>query len=351
MPTFAPDSLRQFTQKVFEACGAPTSEAATVADHLVKANLAGVDSHGVMRIPQYVREIKEGGIIPGAPINVSRETMTTAIVDGGWNFGLVVAQRAMEVAMEKARQHHTAFVITRRCGHAGRLGHYIEIAADRGFFAFGVCNSPRHGHFVLPFGGRAPRLATNPLSFGFPTDFGHPIVADFSTSAAPEGKIRLHRDQNKKLPPDWILDHDGRPSTNPNDFYGPPMGAILPFGGPAGYRSYALALLVEILGGTLAGQHITVDEPGNGVTFMVLDISAFIPQTEFLDRIRELRSYVKSSPPAEDQGEVMLPGELESRTRQARERLGIMVNDEVWEQTLDAARSVGVEWPIQSTEG
>jgi uncharacterized oxidoreductase len=93
-----------------------------------------------------------------------------------------------------------------------------------------------------------------------------------------------------------------------------------------------------------------VDEPGNGVAFMVLDISAFIPQTEFLGRIRELRSYMKSSPPAEDQGEVMLPGEPESRTRQARERLGIMINDEVWEQTLRAAQTVGVEWSADFTD-
>ena len=344
MAKLPPDRLRRFTQQVFEACGATSSDAAIVASHLVKANLVGVDSHGVMRIPQYVRDIREGGIIPGAPLEVLQETETTAIVDGGWNFGLVVAQRALELAIEKAREHHLGFVVTRRCGHAGRLGHYTEHAAEKGFFAFGVCNSPRHGHFVLPWGGREPRLATNPLSYAVPTDFGAPILADFSTSTAPEGKVGLYRDRNEPLPDGWIVDHKGRPSTDAKDFYGPPMGALLPFGGLAGYRGYALALLVEILGVTLAGQRITVDQPGNGVAFLVLDVLAFLPREEFYERIHELRDYIESSPPAEGFEKVMLPGEPESLRQQERQRQGIPVDEAVWTGVLRAGESVGVAW-------
>jgi uncharacterized oxidoreductase len=345
MPALRPDLLRQFTQNVFEACGTPAPDAAIVADHLVNSNLCGVDSHGVIRIPQYVQEIREGSIVPGAPLQILQETETTAIVDGAWNFGPVVAHRAMEIALEKALRHRTAFVVTRRCGHAGRLGTYAELAAERGCFSFAVCNSPIHGHFVLPWGGREPRLATNPLAYGFPSNFGHPVVADFSTAATPEGKLRVYRDQNKPLPPDWIVDHEGRPSTNPQEFYGPPRGAILPFGGQAGYRSYALALLAEILGGTLAGQHITVDQPGNGVAFMVLDISAFMPREQFLQALREVRDYMKSSRPAEGFDEVMLPGEPEFLKKKQREESGIALADATWAEILKAATSLGVEWP------
>ncbi len=124
MPILPPDLLIQFSQKVLEACGTPRSDAAIVAGHLVKSNLLGVDSHGVIRIPEYVRDIHEGGIVPGAPLEIAEQTDTTAIVDGAWNFGPVVAHRAMEIAIEKAGRHRTAFVVTRRCGHAGRMGAY-----------------------------------------------------------------------------------------------------------------------------------------------------------------------------------------------------------------------------------
>jgi hydroxycarboxylate dehydrogenase B len=342
MATFNADRLMQISKAVFEACGAPASDAAIVAEHLVNSNLCGVDSHGVIRVPQYVQEIREGSIVVGAPLEIRQETETTAIVDGGWNFGMVVAHRAMEIAIEKARRYRTACVVTQRCGHAGRLGSYCEFAAEKGFFSFGVCNSPIHGHFVLPFGGREPRLATNPIAFGFPSSFGHPLIADFSTAATPEGKLRVYRDQGKPLPPDWILDHQGRPSTNANDFYGPPRGAILPFGGSAGYRSYALSLLVEILGGTLAGLRITKDQPGNGVSFIVVDVSAFMPREQFDDAMNELRDYMKSSAPAEGVREVMIPGEPEWRTRQERQKSGIELPDATWKEILRAAESLGV---------
>lgn len=344
MPTLQPEALQQFTREVFEACGVPPGEAEIVADHLVTANLMGVDSHGIIRISQYVQDIRDGAIIPGAPIVLLKETPTTAIVDGGWNFGLVAARRAMEVAIAKARQNHTACVLTERCGHAGRVGTFTQYAAERGFLALAVCNSPRHGHFVLPWGGSEGRLATNPISYAVPTDFGYPILADFSTSAAPEGKIRLYRDQGKKLPEGWIVDAQGRPTTSPADFYGPPMGAILPFGGETGYRGYALSLLVEILGATLVGHDITVDRPGNDVAFILIDVSAFQPIEHFRQLITRLRDYVKSSPPTKGFEEVLLPGEPEFRTAEIRRQNGIEISDAIWNQVLRCSRSVGVEW-------
>jgi uncharacterized oxidoreductase len=345
MPTLQVDALKQFTQEVLEACSSPAEEAAIVADHLVTSNLLGVDSHGVMRIPQYVREIREGAIRPAAPVTAVKETETTAVVDCGWNFGQVGATRAMEIAIQKTRQHHSSCVITQRCGHVGRLGAYVHSAARQGFVALGVCSSPRHGHFVLPWGGREGRLATNPVAFGIPTNSGPPIVADFSTSAAPEGKIRLYRDQGKRLPEGWIVDGRGMPSTNAADFYGPPMGAILPFGGETGYRGFALSLLVEVLGATMGGQDITVDQPGNGVGFIVIDVSAFLPLERFYELMEGLRNYIKSSKPVEGFEAVLLPGEPEFRTAQARQETGIPLDDATWQAILRCAESVAVKWP------
>jgi len=348
MPILQAERLHGSIREVFQACGVPPDEAAIVADHLVAANLRGVDSHGIIRVVQYVEEIRDGQINPGAPVTLLKETDTTAVVDGGWNFGLVTALRGMEVAIAKARVHRVACVVVRHGGHAGRLGHYTQLAAEKGFFAFAVCNSPRHGHFVLPWGGREGRLATNPISFGIPTDFEHPIVADFSTSAAPEGTIRLYRDKGQKLPEGWIIDGHGKPSTDPREFYGPPQGSILPFGRELGYRAYALSLLVEVLGGTLGGLDITLDQPGNGLAFIVVDLSAFLPMAELLPLIAKIRDYIKSSPPAEGFEEVLLPGEPEFRRADSRARNGIMIDDKIWEKTVECAQSLGVKWPAEA---
>jgi len=341
---FPATSLLEFTREIFQACGAPPAEAATVADHLVTANLMGYDTHGLIRIPQYAEDIRNGVIKPGAPVIIEKESETTALLDCGWNFGQVGALRAIETAIEKARRWNTATVIAHRCNHAGRLGAYTLHAAERGFLALGVCNSPRHGHFVVPWGGREGRLATNPISFAAPCNCWPPILADFSTAEASEGAIRLHRNTGKALPDGWILDPTGRPSNNPADFYGPPRGAIRPFGGPRGYRGFALSLLVEILGGLLGGSRITAHQPGNGVSFIVLNIEAFLPRGEFDSMIHELREYIKSSPPSPGFDEVNLPGEPDFRRKEQRLRDGIPIDETTWSQILDVAAAAGVAW-------
>jgi len=346
MPVHSEQQLRRFAQRIFVATGSPPADATIVADHLVDANLLGVDSHGLIRIPQYVTEIRKGEIKPAAPVVVARETETTAAVDCGWNFGQVGAMRAMEVAMVKARKYHTACVVAQRCGHIGRLGAYTEFAARSGFLALGFCNSPIHGHFVLPWGGREPRLATNPISFAFPAGAGEPIVADFSTAASPEGKIRVYRDRKKELPEGWIVDAQGKSSTDPASFYGPPMGSILPFGRESGYRGFALSLLVEVMGGALAGLNITKDQPGNGVGFIVIDASAFMPREHFFELIEEMRRYVKSSKPADGFNEVQMPGEPELRTAKGRKENGIPLDDATWRAILNCSSTLGLNWPL-----
>ena len=348
MVILKPGYLCTLTEQIFRGCGAPAEEAAMVADHLVTANLMGLDSHGIIRIPQYVQEVEAKAIIPGAPVTILKESESTVVVDCGWNFGQVGAVRAMEIAMGKASKHHASVVVTRRCGHVGRLGAYTQVAAQGGFLALAFCTSSRQGHFVLPWGGREPRLSPNPISFGIPTDSGDPILADFSTSAAPEGKIRLYRDQGKQLPEGWIVDAEGRPTTDPRSFYGPPRGAILPFGGATGYRGYALALLVEVLGNALAGQSVAGDHAGNGVAFILIDISAFLDRDQSARLIADLKLHLKSCPPAEGFEEVLLPGEPEFRTAKRLKREGISVEDGIWQQIQQCAKSLGVSCQTSS---
>lgn len=327
----AHELLTRIGAGLFEAVGASAHEARVTATNLVCSSLLGLDSHGVLRIPEYLNLVRGGAIIPGAAITVQHQSQTAAIVDCGLNFGPVGAERAMQVAIDIAREHSVACVVTRRCNHAGRLGAYVEAAAKSDLIALATCNSPVHGHFVLPWGGAEPRLATNPIAYAIPAS-GEPIVADFSTSVVPEGKVRLHQNEGKPLPPGWAVDSAGLPITDPARFYGSPRGSLLPLGGTAGHKGFALGLLVEILGSALAG--VTCNDPatgGNGICFIVIDPSVFVALGRFKELVDETIAYMKSSPPAPGFNEVLLPGELEARTRRRRLAEGIPVDDHTWQ--------------------
>ncbi|HZZ38134.1 MAG TPA: Ldh family oxidoreductase [Acidobacteriaceae bacterium] len=342
MPRLSSLEAYNLTAEIFLRCGAPEEEARTVADHLVDANLCGVDSHGIIRIPQYVKDVQRGDILPGAEIRRERETPISAVVDCGWTFGLAGAARAADVAIEKAQKNHIALVVTRRCNHAGRLGYYAERIARAGYWVLGFCSSPLHGHFVVPWGGKDGRLSTNPFAYSIPMPDRPPMVADFSTAQAPEGKIRLYRNRKQNLPEGWILDAHGQPSISPRDFYGPPQGGILPFGGALGYRGYSLGLLVELMGTILAGCSSTEDRPGNGVAFILFDPSLVADEDLLRKNLTELASYLKSSRPVRDGGEVLLPGEPEQRMRERRRAEGFEVDPATWSAILEIAANLNV---------
>ena len=338
-------SVRRFAHNVFTACGASVEEAGMIAEHLTQANLMGYDSHGIIRICQYVRDVERGRIVAGANVVLKNETETTTVVDCGWNFGQVGAYRALQCALDKAKNHHLGMVVTQRCNHVGRLGAYTQAAAEQGFIALGFCNSPPgDGHFVVPWGGQKGRLSTNPMSFAVPCIGAPPILGDFSTSQTPEGKLRLYLNQKKRLPNGWIIDAQGNPSNDPSDFYGPPKGAILPFGYDLGYRGFALSLLVETLAGLLSGTSSVEPLPGNGLCFIVVRVASFLAEAEFARLSTELRAYLKSCPPDASHQEITLPGELDFRMLHERTARGIPVDAQSWEQICAAAASVGVNW-------
>jgi uncharacterized oxidoreductase len=337
--------VSQFGVALFQAAGAGADEAQATVAALVTSSLMGHDSHGVLRIPEYLDAVAEGTIVTNAPQTVERTGASTAVVDCGHGFGAVGAEKAVRAAIEIARGERTACVITRRASHVGRLGAWVQIAADEGFVALATCNSPSNGHYVLPWGGREGRLATNPIAYAVPTS-GDPIVADFATSVAPEGKIRFYRNEGKPVPDGWIVDAHGRPTNDPNQFYGPPRGGVLPLGGPAGHKGFALSLLVELLGSALAG--ISSRDPavrGNGVCFIVIDPAAFCPPSVFRRLVDDAIAYIKSSPPAPGFTEVLVPGELEFRTMRQRQRDGVPVDP----TTLEAMHRHGQRLGLSMT--
>jgi hydroxycarboxylate dehydrogenase B len=342
---FEAKNIRKIAKDLFLKAGASEKEAEIVSEEIVEASLMGLDSHGIMRIAQYLEQVKEGLIKPNTAIDIIYETPVSAIVDCNWNFGMVCARIMTDIVIKKAGKNNIAVAASRHCNHMGRLGSYTQRVAQAGFFGFAVVNSSRHGHFVAPFGGAEGRLATNPISYAAPTS-GDPILLDTSTSMVSEGKIRVLMHQGKILPENCILTSEGRPTNIPEEFYKPKKGTILPFGGEMGYKGFGLSLLVEILGSTLSGVALTPDgekdEYINGFFIMAINPKIFGIENEIIKNMEILREYIKSAKPAQGSNGVFMPGELDFATREQRLKNGIEVADETWKQIVDAAKLFNV---------
>jgi uncharacterized oxidoreductase len=332
---------------LLQAWGVPEHAACMVAHHLVESNLAGVDTHGIMRLPQYLDLIDQHQIDPLAQRSTVADHGQVVFLDGHYGFGMVAAMAGATLAAERARAHGIALVCVRHIGHAGRIGAYTERMADEGVLAMAFCNSPIHGHFVPPPGAREGRLATNPISFAFPAP-GGPVVADFSTSSMPEGAVRLLRDRQRAAPPDTLLDARGAPTTDPNSLYSDPPSTILPLGGSRlGHKGFSLGLLVEVMAGTLAGNRVDDRSvKGNSITLIGID-TRLTPTTtgSFDDLAQHLIDYVHSATPIDPSTRVFMPGEKEHEARTARARTGIPVDDVTWQAIAARAHRVGHTMP------
>jgi uncharacterized oxidoreductase len=341
VPTLAAARLQELASRIFAALGTPESDARWIATLLVRANLRGHDSHGVIRIPQYVASVRQGHTNPRPAIKVVHETGTTAMVHGDAGFGQVVARRATELAMTKAGEHGLAAVGVRESNHVGRLADYTELAAEHGFVGMMWVNAAA-AISVVPHGGVGRRLSTNPLAVAVPGPDGRiAFSVDLATSIVAEGKVRVKRNRREALPEGWAIDGEGRSVTDSTAFYGPPRAGLLPM---AGHKGTALALVVEVLGGILSGSGAIGPAPGlvrNGVFVLLVEIERFLPLVDFTKQVSELVSFVKSSEPAPGVGEVLIPGEPEARMERERGARGIPVEDETWRQIEAIATELG----------
>jgi uncharacterized oxidoreductase len=345
MPRVSAGELRSLGGKIFAALKVPPEEATWVAELLVRANLVGHDSHGVIRIPQYAQAIQSAQVQAGAAIEIVNESPSTALIDGHWGLGQVVARRAMELAIQKAKETKISSVAAHNLYHVGRLADYTRMAAEQNLVGIMMVNGGGASPIVAPFGGTAGRLGTNPISIAFPTGGAVPFLFDMATSIVPEGKVRVKRNRGEQAPDGWLLDNQGQPTTDPNAFYQNPRGAILPLGGSVGHKGYGLAMVVEILGGIVARAGYA--RPGatrfsNGTFIIVIDISAFVDPDEFRTEIEDLLQYVKSAPKAPGVEAILYPGEPEDQEQRRRERDGVPLDDETWQQIMTLAQELGI---------
>lgn len=340
MPTIAHTALADLAARIFVAAGAPASHARLVAESLVLSDLAGHESHGVVRVRQYLNSIAAGDIVPAAVPVVARETAVMASVDARRGFGQVAARLAITCAVEKARAQGLAAAGIFNGNHVGRMGEWVMVAADAGLVGLGFCNLGRRGASVAPYGGVARLLGTNPFAAAVPVAGRPPLLVDFATSAVAEGKLRVARNRGLPIPPGWAVAADGTPTTDPNDFYA--GGALLP---AAGHKGYGLGMLAELLGGLLTD---AADEPasaasGHGVLFVVLATGLFRPAEAFLADAAELCARAAAVPPAAGFAEVLLPGGPEHRSEARRRAEGVPLDDATWAQLAAAAAALGVE--------
>jgi LDH2 family malate/lactate/ureidoglycolate dehydrogenase len=319
--------LRALGVRILVSAGASVADAEVVAGSLVESNLLGHDSHGIRRLVSYVDSVRSGRIDPRAVPKAETTRPGTVVVHGRKAFGQLAALQAVRELGSLAGRHGAGVAAIRDCNHVGRLGEYVSTLADRDLVAVAFGNADPT---VAPFGGRERRLGTNPLAWAVPRQHGAPVVMDWATSGVAEGKLAVARDRGEQVAEGLVLDARGRVTTEPGDFYA--GGVLLPFGG---HKGYGLSVLIELVGGLLSGTGIgsMPDYRGGfGTVLMAFDIAAFLPAAEFRARTEEFCRRLNRTPLAEGHEEVLVPGELEERTRVERERDGIPFTDTTWDE-------------------
>ncbi len=349
MPTFDTNRMKQFAIDLLAAGGTTAEEAEVVGTSLIGANLRGYDSHGVMRIPFYLKMLEAGDAHSGAELSILSETPTSIVADANWGLGRVQCGRLLEGLTTKARQNGMAAGTLHNCSHIGRLGEYCEIAASEGLVSIMMANTHGAARRVAPPGGTAPRLGTNPLAMGVPHR-DEPLVLDFSTSVTAEGKVRVKSIAGETCPDGWLLDSEGRPTTDPNDLYTDPPGTILPMGGSQAYKGFGLALMVDIFAGALSGGLCARETPitpkGNCLFLYLLDPAQMGGEDAYHEQVNGLVDFVRGCPTVEGVDEILLPGDPE-RQSLARHASGFHIDEENWQQLSDLAGELGVTAPAE----
>ena len=340
MPNVDAHELERAVSEMLRAVGSPEREADVTARILVDSNLTGHESHGVMAVPRYLEQVKKGWIVPGAEIEVVLDKPAIALVDGNKNFGAAVAHRATELAIEKAKKVGIAAVGARNTHHIGRVGTYPEMIANAGLGGIVCANSGGPVHGVAPYGGAKGRTGTNPISFGFPSDFDGPVVLDMATSVHAGNKMRAYERAGHPIPEGWLQDSDGNPTTDVSEYRN--GGSVRTFGGPVGYKGYGLSFMVEIMSGMLSRNGYSRDmgrptdrgDVSNGHFIIAIDCEAFMPLEELKEEIADMTGWIKSSPPAKGFDEVLYPGELEARSRNERLESGVPLDGTTFEELV-----------------
>ncbi|WP_160120285.1 malate/lactate/ureidoglycolate dehydrogenase [Rhodovarius lipocyclicus] len=341
---------------IFRAAGCSEKESARIASHLLGANLAGHDSHGVVRVPRYVEWLEAGFVLKGQQASIISDGGAFVLFDGHFGFGQTVAEQATQFAIARALETGSCIMGLRNAGHIGRVGDYSEMALRAGLIAINFVNVGG-SVLVAPFGGTERRFSTAPISVGVPLPDG-PVLLDFATSFVAEGKVLVASNGGKALPEGALIEPDGRLSADPHTLYGHyeavgprnaslGQGAIRAFGD---HKGSGLALICELLAGALTGSATSgpVKERGritNGMLSILLSPRHFGDVAAFEAAGRNYVEWVKACHPADPASPVLIPGEPEAKRRAERLAHGVPLPQEAWANIRATAVRLGVTIP------
>ena len=345
MKTISIDALTRLVEQILLKCGVSPEDSRVTAEVLVTTDSWGVFTHGTKSLPGYVRRLLGGGLkAKGKPFAVS-DGPAWAIVDGDSSLGMVTGVFAMNLAMTKAKTAGLSLVTVRNSCHFGAAGYYTYWAATHGMIGLAMSNDCPS---VAAPGSRGPVFGSNPFSFAAPAGDGTQVVLDISTAVVAGGKIRQSLAEGKNIPPGWLIDEEGMPTTD-GALY-PYHAALLPM---AGHKGYGLAMMIEIFSGLLSGSLVRDKVGGwmfgdasaptdHGHAFFAIDPNVFAGGGAFETRMNDLVRGIKASPPARGVDAILIPGEIEREKRRDAEKNGIPLPEDVREGIKAAAASVSV---------
>jgi LDH2 family malate/lactate/ureidoglycolate dehydrogenase len=335
--------LVQACERLLQKVGVPPDEARIIAEIVVEADLRGVESHGLLRLPAYVHRVQAGLMTPKTEVKVVRERTASVLLDAQRGFGQVAGVRAMTQAMERARQHGVGVAAVRNANHFGIAAYYAMMALPHRMIGVVTANAAPS---MAAWGGAAPVLGTNPVCIAIPTGGDVDIVLDMASSVVARGKIRLAANKGERIPLGWALDAQGRPTDDPKAALD---GTLVPIGGPKGY---GLALAIDVLSGVLTGADFgtrltsvhDLKQPSSvGFVTQALDISAFADWDDFRRDMQSLVQEILNSPRAPGVERIYLPGEIEWLKRQDRLQNGVPVPASVLAEIQGLAQELGVK--------
>jgi L-2-hydroxycarboxylate dehydrogenase (NAD+) len=346
--------LKDFTKSVFMHFGVPEADAIQAADVLSKADLRGIDSHGVARLRSYVDMFTIGRINPTPVVKIVRERKSVATVDGDGGLGLVVGTKANSIAMEKAAEFGSGWVSVCNTNHYGIASYYSLQALERDMIGWSMTNSSK---IVVPLWGAERRLGTNPISIAFPAFSNPPIVIDLATSVVAFGKIEQAKRMGKVVPVGWMIDKNGSASISPDDVY---EGGLLPLGSTrelGGHKGYALSAMVDILSCLLSGanwgpfappfalfEKVPETSVGKGIGhfFGAMEIAGFEEIDVFKKRVDHWIEVFRATKPAPGQEAVLIPGDPEYEAEKIRSQEGIPLIKPVIDDLHEISRKTSV---------
>ncbi|KQP17230.1 malate/lactate/ureidoglycolate dehydrogenase [Pseudorhodoferax sp. Leaf265] len=345
--TISSEQLTAQVAQVIQAAGSNAAEAQKVAANLVLANLSGHDSHGVGMVPRYVDAVLEGGLKPNTSAKATVDIGTMLALDGQRGYGQVVGEQAMQMGIERARQHGSCIMTVGNSHHLGRIGHFAEMAIAAGLVSLHFVNVLSRP-VVAPFGGGDGRFGTNPCCIGVPLQGQEPFVLDFATSRQAQGKMRVAHNKGERVPEGTLIDELGRPTTDPGVVVVPQsnglFGALMTFGE---HKGYGMAVACELLGGALSGGgtwHRPADTARtvlNGMLTVLIDPARLGTQATFEQEALAFVDWLRLGPVGQGHDKVQIAGEPERAARTARAAAGITVDDQTWAEIVEAGRKVG----------